>query len=347
MSTSISYRAYSPIRLLLLLCLAAFALLHTGKANAQSCSAATTSVAFGNVDVVASSQNYSNSYSSTAANISVTCSILSIIADNRFSVCVNIQGAVGSTPRTMTGPAGSSLNYNLYSGSAPPSSPVWGAYPSTNPGPVVTNFSFLSVLILGGSSTSNVPIYGYLQSSQNTTAVPGGYTQTPTATLSWNYANGSTPVPCTSGPSGTHGTSSFTLTSTANVTDDCGVTATTINFGVGVGVLTSPITANGTITATCTNGGTNYTIALNKGTTTGGSLSDRQMAGSGSAVVHYQLYDNSSYTTIWGDGTSGTGTQGGTATGTSLAFTVYGRVQAQTTPAPNTYSDTVMVTVSY
>ncbi len=71
------------------------------------------------------------------------------------------------------------------------------------------------------------------------------------------------------------------------------------------------------------------------------------MAGSGSAVVHYQLYTNSGHSTVWGDGTSGTSTSGGTGAGSNQNYTVYGLVSAQTTPAPNLYSDTVTVTVSY
>ena len=109
MSLLIRPPAHSRIRLLFLLCLAAFVLLHPGKAYAQSCSANTTSVAFGPVDVVANSQNYSSSYNSTAANISVTCSVLTLVGTNKFSVCVNIAGAAGGTSRTMAGPSGSSL----------------------------------------------------------------------------------------------------------------------------------------------------------------------------------------------------------------------------------------------
>ncbi|WP_409528142.1 spore coat protein U domain-containing protein [Rhizobium sp.] len=37
----------------------------------------------------------------------------------------------------------------------------------------------------------------------------------------------------------------------------------------------------------------------------------------------------------------------GTGTGSPQTLTVYGRVPAQNTPAPGTYSDTVVVTVSY
>ena len=140
--------------------------------------------------------------------------------------------------------------------------------------------------------------------------------------------------------------SAFSLTATATVTNDCAVSATTINFGGAVGVLTSPVTNTGTITANCTNTAT-YTIALDKGTSTSGSIADRRMQAAGGSQVHYELYTTSGYATIWGDGTGGSSTAGGTGAGSSQSYTVYGRIPAQTSPAPGSYSDTITVTVTY
>ena len=67
---------------------------------------------------------------------------------------------------------------------------------------------------------------------------------------------------------------------------------------------------------------------------------------SGGATINYSLYNNSGRTTNWGN-TIGTDTVSSTGTGASQSFTVYGRVPAQTTPAPATYSDTITVTVTY
>jgi spore coat protein U-like protein len=49
---------------------------------------------------------------------------------------------------------------------------------------------------------------------------------------------------------------------------------------------------------------------------------------------------------VWGI-TIGTDTVSATGNGAAQTHTVYGRVPAQTTPAPATYSDTVTVTVTY
>lgn len=90
--------------------------------------------------------------------------------------------------------------------------------------------------------------------------------------------------------------------------------------------------------------GTAYSIALNGGqNATGGQ---RRMVNSG-AYVTYNLYQDSGRTQPWGDG-GATGTVlSGTGTGNSEEVVVYGRVPAQTTPSPGTYSDTVQVTITW
>jgi len=339
------------LRPLALLLIAAAALLHPGKAHAQSCSATAPSVPFGSVDVV-SGTNYSAS-----ANVTITCNMgLLSIGTINYSICVGVPGASGTTPRSMN----SAVNYNLYGDSA--HTTVWGTFGTTPGLPVPPNPVSLTTasLLLGGSASTTVPIYGYLQSSQNSTVGAGSYSQTLTATVNFNYTYSllgtpATPTSCVSNGGTTSG-GTFPLIASATVINDCIVTATPINFGGSVGVLTGALTATGTITAKCTNSDS-YTIALNKGTTTGASLTNRLMAGSGSAVVQYELFTPTTisstggagcnYATIWGDATTGTSTVGGTGTGVAQSYTVCGQVQAQTTPAPGTYTDTILVTVSY
>jgi len=328
------------------LCLAAGLLLPL-PAPAQLCTASATTVSLGSSIDVVSGGNYS-----TSSSYTITCNIgLLGLGSANISACINIPGASGTTPRTLSSGA-NTLAYNLYADSA--HTTVWGTYGGSpgipNP-PNPVNLT-VSSLLLGGTVTSSaIPIYGYLQSSQNTTAVAGSYSASPAATLTYNYSYSTlfspgTPASCTSGPSGSNGSSSFALTVNATVINNCIASASTVNFGGSVGVLSSAVSATGTITAKCTSGDV-YTIALNKGTTTGASLSDRQMAGSGSAVVHYQLYTDSGHNTVWGDGSSGTSTAGATGSGATQSYTVYGLVSAQITPAPNTYTDTVLVTVTY
>jgi spore coat protein U-like protein len=50
--------------------------------------------------------------------------------------------------------------------------------------------------------------------------------------------------------------------------------------------------------------------------------------------------------TPWGDSV-GVNTMAATGSGLVQSFTVYGRVPAQNTPSPGSYSDTVVLTISY
>ena len=74
-------------------------------------------------------------------------------------------------------------------------------------------------------------------------------------------------------------------------------------------------------------------------------MTTRKMT-SGANTINYSLYQNSSRTTVWGN-TVGTNTVSGTGSGLGQALTVYGRVPPQTTPAPGTYTDTIVATVTY
>ena len=136
-------------------------------------------------------------------------------------------------------------------------------------------------------------------------------------------------------------TGSFNVQVTIAAT--CVVTgATALNFGTQ-GVLSANTDQTSTITVTCTNT-TPYNIGLDKGLN-GSSVTTRQMI-MGSTPVNYSLFSDSGRTTNWGN-TVGTDTVAATGNGSAQAYTVYGRVPAQTSPAPGTYTDTITVTVTY
>ena len=129
----------------------------------------------------------------------------------------------------------------------------------------------------------------------------------------------------------------------ATVLKDCVVTASAMQFGNYTGAVDTPTS---TITVTCTNT-TTYTVSLNKGTTTGSAVNARLMAGSGGATLAYALYSNSTMTTLWGDGTSGTSTVGGTGSGIAQPLPVYGQIAAGLYVTPGSYTDTITATVTY
>ena len=154
-----------------------------------------------------------------------------------------------------------------------------------------------------------------------------------------------------------------TFTVSATVLKTCSVTATNLGFGSytpGVAALT----ATSTVTVSCSNG-TTYTVALDKGTTAGGTVAQRLMLETGgTSTLQYSLCTSPAVAgvcpanTAWGDGNNGTVTQGGTGAGMAAvnakAFTVNGGLPdnafnqaAQVNGVSTAYSDLVTVSVAY
>ena len=137
----------------------------------------------------------------------------------------------------------------------------------------------------------------------------------------------------------------------ATVTKNCSVGATAVAFGQyypGAG----PGAANSTVTVKCTKG-TAFTVSLDKGTTTGGAIAQRLMTdGAAGDTLQYNLYKDSALTTVWGDGTGVSQTNGGSGNGMGnpFTFTAYGSLPDAGTnlnAPPATYNDTVTVSVAY
>jgi spore coat protein U-like protein len=137
-------------------------------------------------------------------------------------------------------------------------------------------------------------------------------------------------------------TSTFTVQIT--ITTSCVInSAATLNFG-SQGVLAANVDQTTTIQLQCTNS-TPYTVSLDPGTSTGATVTTRKMV-NGANTVSYSIYRDAARTLNWGN-TIGTDTVAGTGNGAAQSITVYGRVPAQTTPAPAVYTDTVTLTVTY
>jgi spore coat protein U-like protein len=137
-------------------------------------------------------------------------------------------------------------------------------------------------------------------------------------------------------------TSTFTVSVQLNAT--CLINSASALTFLPQGVLSTNVNQTSTIQVTCTNT-TPYNIGLDAGTGAGATVAVRKMT-SGGATVNYSLYSDSGYNTVWGN-TVSTDTVAGTGNGAAQNYTVYGRIPAQTTPAPGNYSDTITVTVTY
>ena len=139
-------------------------------------------------------------------------------------------------------------------------------------------------------------------------------------------------------------TDTATFQSTITLQADCQILSTnTLDFGTN-GILTSNVDATATFNVQCTDT-TAYNVGLDAGSTSGGTVTTRKMT-SGSDTVDYKMFSDSGRTSNWGE-TVTVDTVAGIGNGASQTLTIYGRVPAQTTPAPGTYTDTVTITVTY
>jgi spore coat protein U-like protein len=201
----------------------------------------------------------------------------------------------------------------------------------------------------GPPTTASGPltVYGRLFGSQ-TSAIPAPYTDSfagATAQMTINQVGqlfGTPSPPGTCG--GSSGSVNFPFTVQAAVTPQCFVSASPLNFGNSVGLLTSAVNATTTLGVQCSTG-TPYNVGLDAGLNGGGNINARKMV-LGANSVAYQLYQNAARTTVWGNAV-GTNTVPGTGNGDTLGLTVYGSVPAQPTPPAGTYNDTIVVAVTY
>jgi len=122
----------------------------------------------------------------------------------------------------------------------------------------------------------------------------------------------------------------------------CTVSATPVSFGNYSPYAASPLDSTGQVTVSCTQD-SSYTITMNAGIHAGGNFTGRRMS-NGQSYLAYQLYSDSTRTTIWGDGSGGSASQFFANAGTA---TVYGRIPPRQTVSAGTFTDTILVTISY
>ena len=105
----------------------------------------------------------------------------------------------------------------------------------------------------------------------------------------------------------------------------------------------------GTLTLSCPPNVHSPQVSL--GTGSSGSYNPRAMV-EGADRLNYNLFTDLARTAIWGDGTSGTTAvtmTGGTVTGGQRRFqrSIYGRIPASQRVRAKSYSDTMVITVSF
>jgi len=318
--------------------IAAIALLWLAAASpaiALTCSITASDVAFGSIDPLA------GAVVDVSGTVQVNCSeLVPPILDTTVGVCIYLDagsgGSDGSVFRFMLQGA-TTLPYNLYKDAA--RSVIWGsdtAFPSSGAQRVVVTLS--GILPATGSIT--VPVYGRVPAAVADRPI-GAYLSTFTggARARYSYTDN---LAC-NGIAGTQTSDTFVVT--ASIAETCVVEADDLAFSTQT-QLAANVDAASQVRASCSTG-LAYAVAMGAGG--GGSFGARRMvhASFPAEDVNYQLYTDTARTQIWGDGTGGTVTVGGTGNGSPQANNVYGRVAPQATPRPGDYSDTVVVTVSY
>ena len=122
----------------------------------------------------------------------------------------------------------------------------------------------------------------------------------------------------------------------------CTVSVPTISFGNYTGALSTPGATPATVTCPLL---LSYNVGLNAGTGAGATTTIRKMTGPGSATLSYQMFQNSSRTTNWGN-TVGTDTVAGTGTSSAQTINIYPQAAAGQNVAPGTYTDTITASVT-
>lgn len=120
----------------------------------------------------------------------------------------------------------------------------------------------------------------------------------------------------------------------------CTISPQGVSFGNYDTLESQPLDGIGNISVRC-DAETTFTISLGSGA---GSHAARQMA-SGADILEYNLYTDPSRLTVWGDGSAGTVTVSDTAS--TAEKTIYGRVPGRQNVPAGTYTDVVLVTISY
>jgi len=306
-------------------------------ANAASCNTWTSgNMSFGTVNLLAGGVVDSSS------TINYGCSAN---PGTRVQLCVSM----GPDPNTHLyttrnlGSGSDRLAFNLYTDAA--RSTIWGdvnsggSYP---PVPVIVDFGSNDYY-----KTSTLTVYGRIQTA--------GQTGLPAGTYDTGYIGGwpmtvsYMEIPSNQAPNCSSAgmqSSSSTLYIQAVVQSDCNLGAiSTMDFGTVFQSLTQNVDSTATITVTCNGGqGANgYHVGLGNGTN---SLSgQRRLQGPG-GYLNYELYRDAQRTSPWGS-SYGYNDVSGVGNGQPQTLTVYGRVPAQTTPGVGTFTDTVVVTLTY
>ena len=303
-----------------------------GAAQAQSCSFSNTGVNFGNVNLA------SGGFQSATGTFTADCSGT---PGQTIRICPNFNAGSGGihpsgSPRIMSQGL-ISLRYDMFRSNGV--GQQWGSHTwgySSRPPTMTVNLSG------NGMGSASQTIFSRLYNQQGALP-PGTYVSTFSGThtqIDYGYAPG-----FTCGPTLSPRVQSVPFTVRATNNSSCTVTASDLDFGNHAN-LSAPVQSSNTITVTCTTG-TQFDVGLSNGSSGAANPAQRRMSNLATQEqIVYGIYRDGQLTQHWGS-TPGIDTVSSTSTGTAKTFTGYGRVPAQATPSSQTYTDNIIVVVTY
>ena len=122
----------------------------------------------------------------------------------------------------------------------------------------------------------------------------------------------------------------------------CTLNVTGVNFGSYDVFSNSALDTTGNIDVNCPSG-VGYSMAL----TAGGGTHTQRVMNSGAHRLNYNLYTAANRAVVWGDATSGTVTVNGTGIGVNVNHGVYGRIPALQNVHAGSYSDIIIVELTF
>jgi spore coat protein U-like protein len=147
-------------------------------------------------------------------------------------------------------------------------------------------------------------------------------------------------------------TATANITVTATVANVCSVTATTLAFGAYDGLIqnaTAPLNIlNAVLTYAC-NKGTAPNIGLDAGqNATHASGTTRAMKATTTAnYLSYELYSNSTYTSVWGNSSPSWVSQTAALSHANQTVAIYPQIPAGQDAVSGSYADTITATINF
>jgi len=141
-------------------------------------------------------------------------------------------------------------------------------------------------------------------------------------------------------------TATANLAVSATVTNNCTISTVALAFGSYDPVVANASTnldGTGSVVVSCTKGST-ATIGLGNGAN---YSSGRRMGDGATNFLTYELYQDASRATVWGNSGAGLLSPVAAPSKAARTFTVYGRVTSNQDVPAGSYNDTVVATVNF